>query len=155
MVGTHPVPIREGGVACGHIGKDPTGRSGGCGSSRSLSPRRPSFAGLGLASAPFLFGYASDRQALADAVVVGALFSVFGVWRRLRPQRAFQLLRTTVAVAGWAIVAPFLFDYRTSIGTWIGVAVGGTVMAISVWGLLADHRRARGRAASSRTARWN
>ncbi|MBW3665344.1 MAG: SPW repeat protein [Actinobacteria bacterium] len=121
-----------------------------------MGPTATFMAAIWLASAPWRHGYADDRQALADALLVGTVVTMFTLWRRWSPPRTLQLLRASAALGGWAVVAPWLIGYRSPAAAATTTAVGATIILLSGWGVVADAHRTRGeRQPSRRNAKWN
>ena len=96
-------------------------------------------AGLWEVIAVFMLGYTASSAALWNALIVGVVLLVLGVWAALSNQETTDksLDWINVVIGLWLIIAPFILGY-TAIGAamWNDIIVGIVVVVFEVWAAL-------------------
>ncbi len=91
--------------------------------------------GVWEALAPMVLGFGMGKV-LAQAIVVGALWAVFGLWMTLYAYRdtVAWLGWLSVLVGLWLVIAPAAMGYASvPAAMWNDVVIGFVGMAVSVW----------------------
>ncbi len=97
-------------------------------------------AGLWEFIAPFVLGYSAVTAGMVDALILGGILLVLGVWTALsRSEVTIQSLSWIDAVLGaWLILAPFAVAYSSNVSALVNdIIVGAVVLVVEVWGALA------------------
>jgi len=90
-----------------------------------------------------VLGYSASSAALWDAIIVGVLLFVLGVWAALSNQvgtdRTLDWINVVLGV--WLIIAPFLLGYSAlAAALWNDIIVGIVVVVLAGWAALAMGR---------------
>jgi hypothetical protein len=90
-----------------------------------------------------VLGYSASSAALWDAILVGAVLVVLGIWAALSNQtgtdRALDWINVVLGV--WLIIAPFLLGYSAlTAALWNDIIVGIVVVVLAGWAALAMGR---------------
>lgn len=89
--------------------------------------------------APFIIGYSAVTGGMVDALVLGGVLLILGLWTALsRSQATIRSLSWVNALLGvWLIIAPFVVAYSGSVGAMVNdIIVGAVVLVVEVWGAL-------------------
>jgi len=89
---------------------------------------------------PFILGTSVLTGAMVDAIILGVLLILFGLWIALsRSGSAVRALSWINAVFGlWLILAPFIIGYSGTTGAMVNdIIVGGVVLVLEIWGAVA------------------
>ena len=102
-------------------------------------------AGLWEILAPFILGYSSVTGGLVDALILGSILLILGLWTALA--KSAGVVRTLSWIDGalglWLILAPFLVSYSSSAAaTANDIIIGAIVLVFSVWGAFAAGQEA-------------
>ena len=90
--------------------------------------------GVAVLVSPWAFGYESAQQAMANAVIVGAMLFAVGVGASVigRP----WVEGAIIALGGWLVVAPWPLDFRHHDATTSAVGFGTAVLVLGFWSLV-------------------
>ncbi len=100
-------------------------------------------AGLWEIIAPFALGYSSTTAAMIDAIILGVLLLVLGVWAALvNASGTIKVLSWINGILGlWLVIAPFALSYsKTSGATVNDIIVGIVVIILGVWAAVVPGR---------------
>ncbi len=89
--------------------------------------------------APFILGYTAVGAAMWDAIIIGVVILVLGVWAALANEEGtIKTLNWINAVLGlWLIIAPFILAYSSTVtAMWNDIIVGIVVLVLGVWAAL-------------------
>jgi len=89
--------------------------------------------------APFVLGYSKHTTPMWDAVIVGIVLIILGVWAALaNASGTVKILSWINAVLGlWLIVAPFILSYsKLATPMWNDIIVGIIILVLGVWAAL-------------------
>lgn len=92
---------------------------------------------------PFVLGYTASSIAMYDAIIVGALLLILGVWAALGNPGTGRTLDWINAILGlWLLVSPFILGFSALMGTATtnDVVVGIVGIILGVWAALAFGR---------------
>lgn len=94
-------------------------------------------AGVWEVLAPFILGYTATTVALWNAIIIGIVLVVLGVWAALAQNLlTLKTLNWINAALGiWLIIAPFILAYRTA-AIWNDIIIGIVVAVLAVWAAL-------------------
>jgi len=102
-------------------------------------------AGVWEVLAPFILGYSSVAGPTTNAIILGILLVVLGLWVALgKSSGTIRSLSWVNAILGaWLIVAPFIVNYGGKGGaTANDIIVGVVVVVLEVWGALSAGKNA-------------
>jgi hypothetical protein len=86
------------------------------------------FTGMGIMSAPAIFGY---KGAVADSnFVVGALVVTFAVIAMSELARTLRFIHILFGL--WLAAAPFILGYDQEASMWVGIAAGLLLIPLSI-----------------------
>ncbi len=86
--------------------------------------------------APFILKYTATSAAMWDAVIVGIVLIILGVWAALsKVESTMRTLNWINALLGlWLVIAPFVLKYTTvSAALWNDIIVGVVVLVLAIW----------------------
>lgn len=95
--------------------------------------------------APFILGYSSVAGPTTNAIILGIVLGVLGLWVALaKSSGTVRSLSWVNAVLGaWLIVAPFIINYGGKGGaTANDIIVGVVVVVLEVWGAISAGKSA-------------
>ena len=93
--------------------------------------------------APFILGYSATTGAMVDAIILGVVLLVLGLWIALsRSNGSVRALSWINAVFGlWLILAPFIIGYSGATGAMVNdIIVGAVVLVLEFWAAIAAGR---------------
>ena len=97
-------------------------------------------AGIWEVIAPFVLSYTRVSSAMWDAIIIGIVLVILGVWAALANSAGtVKGLSWVNAILGlWLIIAPFILSYSsTASAMWNDIIVGVIVVILGVWAALA------------------
>ncbi len=98
--------------------------------------------GLWQLISPFVLGYSANTTAMWNAIIVGIIFIVLGVWSALtsNPGTARVLDWINFIVGLWLIVSSFVLGFSSlTIAMWDAIIVGIVNAVLSIWAALSVH----------------
>ena len=89
--------------------------------------------------APFVLGYSAATVALWNAIVLGVVLVVLGVWAAVAQTtltlKTLDWINTVLGI--WLIVAPFILSYTgVTAALWNDIIVGIVVAVLAAWAAL-------------------
>ncbi len=97
-------------------------------------------AGIWEVIAPFVLSYTKVSSAMWDAIIIGIVLVILGVWAALAnsPGTVKGLSWVNAILGLWLIIAPFILSYSsTASAMWNDIIVGVIVVILGVWAALA------------------
>jgi hypothetical protein len=90
-----------------------------------------------------VLGYSAAGTAMWDAILVGAVLLILGIWAALSNQtgtdRTLDWINVVLGV--WLIIAPFLLGYSAlTAALWNDIIVGIVIVVLAGWAALAMGR---------------
>jgi hypothetical protein len=95
--------------------------------------------------APFIIGYSSVTGPTTNAIILGIVLGLFGLWVALsKSASTVRTLSWVNAILGaWLIVAPFIINYGGKTGPLVNDIIVGVVVAVlEVWGAVSAGKTA-------------
>ncbi len=95
--------------------------------------------GLWQLISPFILGYTANTTAMWNAIIVGIIFIVLGVWSALVSNAGTSRVLDWISfiVGLWLIVSPFVLGFSIlTIAMWDAVIVGIVNAVLSIWAAL-------------------
>jgi hypothetical protein len=91
--------------------------------------------------APFILGYSNITAALWNAIIIGLIFLVLGVWAAVASGSTTERTLDWInLIAGaWLIIAPFILGFSGAANRaamWNPIIVGAIVVILELWALL-------------------
>jgi hypothetical protein len=95
--------------------------------------------GVAVLVSPWAFGYELAQQAMANAVIVGAMLFAISIGASVigRPWVEWAI----ILLGCWLVVAPWSLDFRHEDATATAVGFGTVVLALGLWSLVDTVRK--------------
>ncbi len=93
-------------------------------------------AGLWEVLAPFILGYSAATVAMWNAIIVGVVLIILGIWAAVNEVVSLdRTLNWISAVLGvWLVVSPFILGYSAMVAAmWNNIIVGAVVIVLAAW----------------------